>query len=103
MAMRDYETMAEYFGQTTTANEKAWPDARYYYAEALQMQGEYDSAAYHFNQFLTNTKETKDDGIKMLRDKAQLNLGIAMMDSLSDMSLASISTLEEGLTQTFKT
>ena len=37
MAMRDYASMAEYFGQTTTANEKAWPDARYYYAEALQM------------------------------------------------------------------
>ena len=103
MAMRDYETMAEYFGQTTTGNEKAWPDARYYYAEALQMQGEYDSAAYHFNQFLTNTKETKDDGIKMLRDKAQLNLqGIAMMDSLSDMSLASISTLEEGVNSNFQ-
>ena len=74
MAMRDYATMAEYFGQTTTANEKAWPDARYYYAEALQMQGEYDSAAYHFNQFLTNTKETSDDGIRVLRERAQFNL-----------------------------
>ena len=103
MAMRDYETMADYFGQTTTGNEKAWPDARYYYAEALQMQGEYDSAAYHFNQFLTNTKETKDESIKILRDKAQLNLqGIELKDSLSEMSLASVSTLGEGVNSNFQ-
>ena len=103
MAMRDYATMAEYFGQTTTANEKAWPDARYYYAEALQMQGEYDSAAYHFNQFLTNTKETSDDGIRVLRERAQLNLnGIALMDSLSSMELASVSSLGEGVNSNFQ-
>lgn len=83
--LKDYKQAEKWYSKTSELSEKGWPEAKFYEALMVKNQGEYDKAKKGFEEFLDNTKDSKDkDGtLAPLKRRAKIELdGIELAKSL---------------------
>ncbi|MGB1247525.1 MAG: OmpA family protein [Chitinophagales bacterium] len=99
--LKDYKQAEKWYAKTLELNEKAWPEAKFYYAQMLKQQGQYEEAKKEFKEYIDITKESKklSEEEEHLKNWAGLeiegcDLAIAMLE---EKSYSEVTTMEEGL------
>jgi OmpA-OmpF porin, OOP family len=103
--LKDYEQAAKWYKRTLDLNEKAWPEARFYYAEMLKSQEKYDEAIKEFEAFaksLDGAKKKKGEEGQLLdlmkrKTKSAIEGAKLAKELMDEKPESEVNTIDNGL------
>jgi outer membrane protein OmpA-like peptidoglycan-associated protein len=103
--LKDYEQAAKWYKRTLDLNEKAWPEARFQYAEMLKSQEKYDEAIKEFEAFSKSVDSAKKkkgpeaDMLNQMKRKTKVAIEGAKMakELMEEKPESEVNTIDNGL------